>query len=129
MCSLVAVTLALDAEPVRVTSDDIRDFRLYLEDKQDQDVDEEYDEAQRVFPTGAAVENDLSVLREFFPRRGPLPMVLVRSQLERDGLDPDALEAVTLFAAPNLSMSTEVMLVLRLPGPEVVGLYRGLYGR
>jgi hypothetical protein len=65
---------------------------------------------------------------EQLPRQAPVPMRLVQSQVERDGLDPNDLKAVTIFKGENHLLKVDIIVVLTRDN-AVAGVYGGPWGR
>jgi hypothetical protein len=85
-------------------------------------------DAEQRFPKGTVLEGFPESVSEQLPRQAPVPMRLVQSQVERDGLDPNDLKAVTIFKGENHLLKVDIIVVLTRDN-AVAGVYGGPWGR
>jgi len=86
-------------------------------------------DAEQQFPNGTVLESFPESMSDQLPRQAPAPLRLVRPQVERDGLDPNGLKAVTIFKGDNGIFLVDIIVVLVRDTNAVAGVYGAPWGR
>ena len=86
-------------------------------------------DAQQRFPRGAVLERFPESVSAHLPKQGPTPLMLVKFQVEKDGLDANDVKAVTLFKGDNGRLQVDIIVVLMRDTNVVAGVYSAFWGR
>jgi hypothetical protein len=104
-------------------------FLQTLAEKRPHEYREVLRDAQQRFPRGTVLESFPESVSEHLPKQGPVPLLLVKSQVKKDGLDTKDLKAVTIFKGDNGTLQVDVIVVLVRDSNVVAGVYGGFWGR
>jgi hypothetical protein len=86
-------------------------------------------DAQQRFPRGTVLEGFPESVSTHLPKQAPMPLLLVKSQVEKDGLDTKDVKAVTIFKGDNGILQVDIIVVLVRASNVVAGVYGGFWGR
>ena len=86
-------------------------------------------DAQQRFPRGTVLERFPESVSAHLPKQGPIPLVLVKSQVEKDGLNTNDVKAVTIFKGDNGLLQVDIIVVLLRKSNVVAGVYSAFWGR
>ena len=112
-----------------VTIDALREFLQSLARRNSSEYPTVFRDAEQQFPKGTVLESFPESMSEQLPRQAPDPLRLVRRQVERDGLDPNGLKAVTIFKGDNGTILVDIIVVLVRESNAVAGVYGAFWGR
>jgi hypothetical protein len=104
-------------------------FLQTLAQKRPHEYREVLRDAQQRFPRGTVLESFPQSVSEHLPKQGPTPLLLVKSQVEKEGLDTKDLKAVTIFKGDNGIVQVDIIVVLVRDRNVVAGVYGGFWGR
>jgi hypothetical protein len=134
--SLLLATWAIELQAVqapfgtpRVSTQAVTEFFRGAAARKRQEIVDVWKEAVRVFPQGWGIENYPASMAPFLPSQLPRPLILVRAQLQAEGMNPDDVEAVTLFKGDDGRIQRDVVLVVSKSDKRVVRVTQGFYGR
>jgi hypothetical protein len=98
-----------------------RESKVHIVDK--------WKKAVEVFPPGWAIDGYPGVVGDPTAKRSAQALFIVSSQLKRDGVKVDEVEAVTLFSGDDGLVTCDVILVVRKASKRIVAVYQGWHGR
>ena len=86
-------------------------------------------DAQQRFPRGTVLERFPESVSQLLPSQRPIPLLLVKSQVEKDGLDTKELKAVTIFKGNNAIAEVDIIVVFARDSNAVAAVYGAFWGR
>jgi hypothetical protein len=107
---------------------DVRDFVEWSRQGERRIVDV-WKRAVEVFPRGWSIEGYPQSVGDPASKRSAQALHMVSAQLERDGIKPESVEAVTLFFGDDGVIQRDVVLVVRKAQRTIVGIYQAWHGR
>ena len=113
----------------RVSTQAVAEFLRGAAARKRHEIVDVWKEAVRVFPQGWGIENYPASMASLLPSQLPRPLILVRAQLQAEGVNPDDVEAVTLFKGDDGRLQRDVVLVLSKSDKRIVRVTQGFYGR
>jgi hypothetical protein len=112
-----------------VTAGAMTAFLQALARRKDNEYPDVLRETQQRFPRGTVLENFPESVSEQLPKQVPTPLMLVKSQVEKDGLDTKDVKAVTIFKGDNGIIQVDIIVVLLRDSNAVAGVYGAFWGR